>query len=99
MPELEGSRETAWALANTFVGSLGECMAMMVQIWPMPGYTEDDVVFSVTLELGEDAKREGDFAADLELPDRLLYEILAPSGLSLSHVRSAGIDRIARILN
>lgn len=61
-----------------------------------PGYTEGDVVFPVTLELGEEAKREGGFAADLKLPDRSLYENWAPSGLSLSHVWSAGTDRIAQ---
>ena len=57
------------APAEMLAGSLGACVAMMVQGYcDACGYTDGDVAVCVTLEMADSPKRVGGFAIDVELP-------------------------------
>jgi len=50
-------------------GSLGACIAMMVQSYcDTHGYTDGEVGVSLTVELGDGPKRVAGFVIDVELP-------------------------------
>jgi uncharacterized OsmC-like protein len=69
MSEQDGGRDAGLAPAEMLAGSLGACIAMMVQGYcDSRGYTDSDVAVSVTLELMDNPKRVGGFAVDVELP-------------------------------
>ena len=70
MSEQDGGRDAGLAPAEMLAGSLGACIAMMVQGYcDSRGYTDSDVAVSVTLELADNPKRIEGFAVDVELPD------------------------------
>jgi uncharacterized OsmC-like protein len=70
MSEQDGGRDAGLAPAEMLAGSLGACIAMMVQGYcDTHGYTDGDVAVSVTLELEDKPKRIGGFAVDVELPN------------------------------
>lgn len=70
MSEQDGGRDAGLAPAEMLAGSLGACIAMMVQGYcDSRGYTDRDVAVSVTLDLADDPKRIDGFAVDVELPD------------------------------
>jgi putative redox protein len=56
--------------AELFAGSLGACIAMMVQGYcDRHGYTDGDVAVNMTIELADDPKRIGGVVIDVELPN------------------------------
>lgn len=66
----DGGRDAGMAPAEMLAGSLGVCIAMMVQEYcDSHGYDDGDVAVSVTLELTDKPKRIGGFAVDVELPN------------------------------
>ena len=70
MSEQDGGRDAGLAPAEMLAGSLGACIAMMVQSYcDSHGYTDGDVEVSVTIDLVDNPKRVGGFAVDVELPD------------------------------
>ena len=70
MSEQDGGRDAGSAPAEMLAGSLGACIAMMVQSYcDSRGYTDRDVAVSVTLELADSPKRIDGFAVDVELPE------------------------------
>ncbi len=70
MSEQDGGRDAGMAPAEMLAGSLGACIAMMVQVYcDSHGYTDGDVAVSVTVELTDKPKRIGGFAVDVELPN------------------------------
>jgi len=70
MSEQDGGRDAGMAPAEMLAGSLGACIAMMVQGYcDSHGYTDGDVAVSVTFELTDNPKRIGGFALDVELPN------------------------------
>jgi uncharacterized OsmC-like protein len=59
-----------WLPAEMLAGSLGTCVAMMLQAYcDTRGYTDGDVAVCVTLEMADNPKRVGGFAIDVELPE------------------------------
>ena len=78
MSEQDGGRDAGMAPAEMLAGSLGACIAMMVQGYcDSHGYTDGDVAVSVTLELMDNPKRVGGFAVDVELPNGVPEEKVA----------------------
>lgn len=70
MSEQDGGDDAGMAPAEMLAGSLGACVAMMVQGYcDARGYTDGDVAVCVTLEMADNPKRVGGFAIDVELPD------------------------------
>jgi len=70
MSEQDGGGGAGLAPAELLAGSLGACIAMMVQGYcDARGFTDSDVAVSVTLELAENPKRIGGITVDVELPD------------------------------
>ncbi len=66
----DGGQDGGPAPAELFAGSLGACVAMMVQTYcDKHGYTDGDVSVSLTLELADDPKRIGAVVIDVELPE------------------------------
>lgn len=56
--------------AELLAGSLGACIAMMVQGYcDTHGYTDGDVGVSLTIELADNPKRIGGIVLDVELPN------------------------------
>ena len=70
MSEEDGGRGAGFSPAELFAGSLGVCIAMMVQGYcDRKGYTDGDVAVNLTLELADDPKRVDAIVIDVELPD------------------------------
>ena len=65
----DGGRGEGFSPAELLAGSLGACIAMMVQGYcDRQGYTDGDVGVDLTLELADDPKRVGAIVVDVELP-------------------------------
>ena len=65
----DGGRDAAPSPAELMAGSLGACIAMMVQGYcDTHGYADGEVGVSLTVELGDNPKRVAGFVIDLELP-------------------------------
>jgi len=65
----DGGRDAAPSPAELMAGSLGACIAMMVQGYcDTHGYTDGEVGVSLTVELGDSPKRVAGFVIDVELP-------------------------------
>ena len=72
MSEEDGGRGEGFTPAELLAGSLGVCIAMMVQGYcDTHGYTDGDVGVDMTLELADDPKRVGAIVIDVELPNGL----------------------------
>ena len=70
MSEKDGGRDAGPSPVELFAGSLGACIAMMVQGYcQRHGYTDGDVGVSLTLELADAPKRVGGIVVDVELPE------------------------------
>ena len=70
MSEKDGGRDEGPSPAELLGGSLGACVAMMVQGYcERHGYTDGDVGVSLTLELADGPKRVGGIVIDVELPE------------------------------
>lgn len=70
MAERDGGRDAAPSPVELLAGSLGACIAMMVQGWcERHGYTDGEVGVSLTLELADSPKRVGGIVVDVELPN------------------------------
>jgi uncharacterized OsmC-like protein len=66
----DGGRGAGFSPAELLAGSLGACIAMMVQGYcDRNGYTDGDVDVSLTLELADSPKRVGAIVVDVELPN------------------------------
>ncbi len=75
MSEQDGGRDAGMAPAEMLAGSLGACVAMMVQGYcDAHGYTDGDVAVCVSLEMADNPKRVGGFAIDVELPNGIPQE-------------------------
>lgn len=69
MSEKEGGRDAGPSPVELLAGSLGACIAMMVQRWcERHGYTDGQVGADLTLELADSPKRVGGIFIDVELP-------------------------------
>lgn len=78
LSEQDGGRDGGMAPAEMLAGSLGACIAIMVQGYcDARGYTDGDVAVCVSLELADKPKRVGGFAVDVELPDGIPEEKMA----------------------
>jgi uncharacterized OsmC-like protein len=72
MSEKEGGQDAGPSPAELFAGSLGACVAMLVQRYcENHGYVDGEVGLSMTLELADDPKRVAGIVVDLEVPDDL----------------------------
>ena len=69
MPEGEGGQDQGPSPAELVAGSLGSCIAMMVQSYCQRHGYEGDVRVSLAIELADDPKRIGRIVVDLELPE------------------------------
>ena len=70
MSEKDGGRDAGPSPVELLAGSLGACIAMMVQSYcDRHGFTDGDVGVSLTLELADSPKRVGGIVVDVELPD------------------------------
>ena len=70
MSAKDGGQDAGPSPVELLAGSLGACIAMMVQSYcDRHGYTDGDVGVSLTLELADDPKRVGGIVVDVELPD------------------------------
>ena len=68
----DGGCDAGPSPAEYLAGSLGACIAMMVQAYcDAHGYTDGDVGASLTVELADDPKRVGGIVLDLEVPEDL----------------------------
>ncbi|UCF34377.1 MAG: OsmC family protein [Phycisphaerales bacterium] len=66
----DGGRDEGPSPVELLGGSLGACVAMMVQGYcERHGYTDGDVGVSLTLELADGPKRVGGIVVDVELPE------------------------------
>ena len=75
LSERDGGRDAGMAPAEMLAGSLGACVAMMVQGYcDARGYTDGDVAVCVSLELADKPKRVSGFAVDVELPNGIPEE-------------------------
>jgi len=69
MSAKDGGQDAAPSPVELFAGSLGVCIAMMVQTYcDRHGYADGDVGVSLTLELADAPKRIGGIVLDVELP-------------------------------
>jgi uncharacterized OsmC-like protein len=65
----EGGRDAGPSPVELFAGSLGACIAMIVQRYCQNhGYVDGQVGVSLTLELADNPKRIGRIVVDLEVP-------------------------------
>lgn len=70
MSAKDGGQDEGPSPVELLAGSLGTCIAMMVQTYcNRHGYTDGDVGVSLTLELADSPKRVGGIVVDVELPD------------------------------
>jgi len=66
----DGGRGEGFSPAELLAGSLGACIAMMVQGYcDKKGYTDGDVGVDLTFELADKPKRVGAIVVDVELPN------------------------------
>ena len=69
MSAKEGGQDAGPSPVDLFAGSLGACIAMMVQSYcNRHGYVDGEVGVSLTLELEDAPKRVGGIVIDVELP-------------------------------
>ena len=69
LSEDDGGRDLAPSPSELLVGSLGVCVAIMVQRYcDRHGYADGEVSASVAYELADDPKRIGAVTIDLEIP-------------------------------
>jgi len=69
MSEGDGGRDGGPSPSELLVGSLGACIAMMVQLYcDRHGYNDGEVSASLTYELADNPKRVGAITVDLEIP-------------------------------
>ena len=68
MSEKDGGIDAAPSPAELFAGSLGACVAMMVQSYCRRHEYEGDVEVSLTMEMADSPKRIGAIVVDVELP-------------------------------
>ncbi|MHC4401775.1 MAG: OsmC family protein [Planctomycetota bacterium] len=69
MSEQDGGHDGGLSPAELFAGSLGACVAMIVQRYcQTQGYTDGEVEVDLTIELADDPKRVARIVVDLELP-------------------------------
>jgi len=69
MSREEGGADEGLNPVELLAGSLGVCIAIMVQTYcDTHGYTDGEVSASLTLELADEPKRVGTIVIDLELP-------------------------------
>ena len=65
----DGGEDKGPSPSEMLVGSLGACIAIMVQRYcDRHGYTDGEVSASLTYELADDPKRVGAITVDLEIP-------------------------------
>ncbi len=65
----DGGRDQGPSPSEFLVGSLGACIAIMVQRYcDRHGYNDGEVSVSMTYELADDPKRIGAITIDLEIP-------------------------------
>ena len=69
LSEKEGGRDRGPSPVELLAGSLGTCIAMMVQAYCQSHGYDGDVGVSLTMELADKPKRIGRIVVDLELPD------------------------------
>ena len=70
MSEKDGGRDRGPSPVELLAGSLGACMAMMVQRYcDRHGYKDGEFGVNLTLEIADSPKRVGAFVVDVELPD------------------------------
>ena len=69
LSEKDGGRDQGPSPAELLAGSLGACIAMMVQGYCQRHAYEGDVGVSLTIELADAPKRVGSIVVDVELPD------------------------------
>ena len=69
MSEGDGGRDLGPSPSEILVGSLGACIAIMVQRYcDECGYKDGEVSASMTYELADNPKRVGAITVDLEIP-------------------------------
>ncbi len=68
LPEKDGGRDQGPTPVELLGGSLGACIAVMVQGYCRKHGYDGDVGVSLTLELADKPKRVGSIVVDLELP-------------------------------
>jgi putative redox protein len=68
MSEKDGGHDRGPSPAELLAGSLGACIAMMVQTYCTAHGYDGEVGVSLTLELADKPKRVGRVVVDLELP-------------------------------
>jgi len=69
MSEKDGGLDAGPSPAELFAGSLGACVAMMVQSYCRRHEFEGDVEVSLTMEMADSPKRIGAIVVDVELPE------------------------------
>ena len=69
MSEKDGGRDAGPSPVELLAGSLGACIAMMVQSYCQRHGYEGDVDVSLTPELADTPKRVGGIVFDVDLPD------------------------------
>ena len=69
MSEKDGGRDGGPSPVELFAGSLGACIAMMVQSYCKRHGYDGDVDVSLTMELADAPKRVGGVVVDVELPE------------------------------
>ena len=69
LSEADGGRDRGPSPAELLAGSLGTCIAMMVQGYCQRHGYDGDAGVSLTMELADRPKRIGRIVVDLELPD------------------------------
>jgi len=69
MSESDGGQDKGPSPSELLVGSLGACIAMMVQLYcDRHGYTDGEVSATMTYELADNPTRLGAITIDLEIP-------------------------------
>ena len=69
MSEKDGGHDAGLSPVELMAGSLGACVAMIVQSYcDNHGYTDGQVEASLAIELADDPKRIGAIVIDLEVP-------------------------------
>jgi len=69
LPEKEGGHDQGPSPAELMAGSLGACIAMMVQSYCQQHGYDGDVRVSLAIELADEPKRIGRIVVDVELPE------------------------------
>jgi len=74
MSAKDGGRDRGPSPVELLAGSLGTCIAMMVQGYCQSHGYDGDVGVSLTMELADKPKRIGHIVVDLEIPDSVPEE-------------------------